>query len=139
MITKNYISMCEQAEEIQKEWKPKLLDKVITKKTLTNNNYSQHAVSYIEDFEHPYDEYYYKNYGFIYLPNLEQLFEMYKPKWDNGSTYLDRFYWWGKKQQYNPSFNGVETTWQELVLAFIMKEKWNKIWTGEDWVKNDKS
>jgi hypothetical protein len=26
----------------------------------------------------------------------------------------------------------------ELWLAFVMKEKYNKIWNGKDWVKNEK-
>ena len=138
MITQSYIKMCEQADEIQKAWKPKLLDKVITKRTLTNNNYSQNAVGYIEDFEHPYDEYYYKNYGYIYLPTQEQLQEMVKGKvfhiWgtfdslDLAVASIDR-----KKRDSHKVCNKIKS-FNELWLAFVMHEKYNKIWIGEKWI-----
>jgi hypothetical protein len=25
-------------------------------------------------------------------------------------------------------------SWEQLWLAFVMKEKYNKVWNGEDWV-----
>jgi len=134
MITENYIKMCEQTEEIQKAWKPKLLDKVITKRTLTDNNYSQDAISYIKDFEHPYDEYYYTNYEHIWLPTLEQLFEMvgeikkYKQNIKDMNWYMI----------FNDIEEFTEECWkfysvQEIILAFVMYEKYSKVWISETW------
>jgi hypothetical protein len=31
-----------------------------------------------------------------------------------------------------------QDSFNELWLAFVMKEKYNKIWNGKDWVKNEK-
>ena len=140
MITDNYIKMCEQAGEIQKEWKPKILDKEISKNALTNNNYSQDAVSYIEDFEHPYNEYYYKNYGFIYLPTLEQLFEIWSylcntnnsahPNYLAGDHLPTNFI----NEIYNYLKNhNREWFDKELCLKIIMRDFYHKVWTGEKW------
>jgi hypothetical protein len=35
------------------------------------------------------------------------------------------------------AFIAGETTWEQLWLAFVMKEKWGKIWNGEDWVEDE--
>jgi len=140
MITQSYIKMCEQADEIQKAWKPKLLDKVITKRTLTNNNYSQNAVGYIEDFEHPYDEYYYKNYGYIYLPTQEQLQEMVVDKSFHIWGTFNNLFMTAASDPHNRDFYQVcseLSSMNELWLAFVMNEKYHKIWTGEKWVKSN--
>ena len=34
---------------------------------------------------------------------------------------------------------GEKWTQEQLWLAFIMKEKYNKVWNGEDWIKEVKS
>ena len=31
----------------------------------------------------------------------------------------------------------VFETWDQLWLAFVMKEKYNKVWNGEDWIKEE--
>jgi len=133
MITELFIKQCEQAEEIQKLWKPELLDKVITKKTLTNNNYSQNAVGYIKDFEHPYDEYYYKNYGYIWLPTQEQLQEMW---WDKDSALhpKDMFRRFSLVLDINEDYFYLFLSPNELWLAVVMHELYNKRWTGKDWI-----
>jgi len=142
MVTENYILQCEQAEEIQKEWKPKLLDKVIAKRTLTDNNYSQDAVSYIKDFEHPYDEYYYTNYGYIWLPTLEQLFEKWSylcntnnkahPDYLAGDHLPTHFV----EEIYSYLKNDRNWFDKEMCLEIIMRDFYNKIWTGKTWEVN---
>jgi len=135
MITKNFIKQCEQAEEIQKAWEPKLLDKVITKRTLTDNNYSQDAISYIRDFEHPYDEYYYTNYGYIWLPTLEQLFEIWCNLCEatNFAGICQRIV--ECKRSKIATYPNIKLI-KELCLEVIMKEFYNKSWTGEKWAKD---
>jgi hypothetical protein len=34
--------------------------------------------------------------------------------------------------------NNWPETWEQLLLRFVMKEKYGKIWNGEDWDKSDK-
>ena len=60
----------------------------------------------------------------------EQLQEMVKLKHDPYcGALLSKFYDW-----YNKNYISLESM-NELWLAFVMKKRWNKIWTGEKWVK----
>ena len=83
--------------------------------------------------------------GFIYLPTQEQLQEMVLTKnilentWSLGWLINNIYRFSENKYEYEElpkhyAFkNFTETT--ELWLAFVMYKKWNKIWTGEKWVK----
>ena len=157
MITDNYIKMCEQAEEIQKLWKPeegdnfayikvvpfrREKDKLIIEK-IGNFGNSRYFSQWGFKNRKLYKEVYFSEnwqsneeyIGVIWLPTQEQLQGMYKQKWANGQTYLDYFYQWAKKQ-YNPFvLNREDISWNELWLAFVMHEKYHKIWTGEKWIK----
>ena len=80
-------------------------------------------------------------FNWMWLPRQDQLQEMYNGKdlewtfWDF-VTFVDE----GEHDytiefsSYAKSFNSMEQIW----LAFVMKEKYNKVWSGEDWeeVKN---
>ena len=48
---------------------------------------------------------------------------------------LNEFYstlnWWEGKDG-----DGGNITWEQLWLAFVMKEKHNKVWDGKEWLKN---
>jgi len=48
------------------------------------------------------------------------------PRW-----WLHQFYSWVCSPQANPS---TWVTREQLELAFVMKEKYNKVWNGEQWV-----
>jgi len=144
MITKNYIKMCEQAEEIQKAWKPELGDiclsrfdgkeVIIIEKGIGVEEYK---VLFMDVGLKTQRNYWYSKVNLKWLPKQEQLQEMVWDKTsdvrfpDNtdaliyylrkfrGQFYLDKFF---------DSFN-------ELWLAFVMKERWNKSWTDDKWVK----
>lgn len=126
MITKNYIKMCEKAEEIQKAWKPKQFDSYGSeeyKKAFILDELGM--INHIEKYKSSYK----------WLPTQEQLQEMIEYKTKNGETYLDCFYFWASKKYNCFVFGRDKITWNELWLAFVMKEKWNKEWTGSKWVK----
>ena len=67
----------------------------------------------------------------IWLPTQEQLQEMIlKPK----NTFCPDIFTMLKLLNVFAVVNKYDEM-NELLLAFVMKEKWNKIWTGKDWVK----
>ena len=74
MITDNYIKLCEQADEIQKEWKPKYGDLTLWKDIkgreiptyITDRNLNDFWIESCKRYE-------------IYLPTQEQLQEMVFP------------------------------------------------------------
>ena len=91
--------------------------------------------------------------GFIYLPTQERLQEMILPIFfkmfstthalRNDSSFIyrmiiEKFQRWINRSspsfdEYMAMFNNLNELW----LAFVMKEKYHKIWTGEKWVKAD--
>lgn len=72
---------------------------------------------------------------FIWLPRQDQLQEM-MCEWSGVKTNpgwsilhaLDR--WLSKNLRGDMHYWSTEQLW----LAFVMKEKYNKVWTGKDWV-----
>jgi len=126
MITENYIKMCEQAEEIQKLWKPVDWDRFIFKNDKTVGLGCGHIKSYMKVW-------------YIWLPTQEQFQEMMTKQGYFRFTLIELFYHFA-----NDIFktnSSQKFSMNELWLAFVMKEKYHKIWTGEKWeeVKSDGS
>ena len=119
MITDNYIKMCEQADEIQEEWLPIIGDLAIYNNKIpmlirfkkTVNNINKDIVKW--------------------LPTLEQLQEMNSLLCNFPCQILTFFNDWIKE---NKIYLSVWGSMNELWLAFVMHECWNKVWTGEKWV-----
>lgn len=84
------------------------------------------------------DDYYYSQpqCDAIWLPRQDQLQEMESPKGFTG--FIDWQGW--LKNIYPDQENPFDTravrfhSWEQLWLAFVMKEKYNKVWDGGDWV-----
>ena len=115
MITKNYIKMCEQAEDLQKGWKPKYNDsyyyKIIEHIFIIGEHSSISAIG--EDINE-----------YIYIPSLEQLFNMV----GNYKAQISRIFlsiMIMKKYKFD--------SMQELVINAVMEIKYHKIWTGKKW------
>lgn len=69
----------------------------------------------------------------IWLPTQEQLQGMVKR-----GDLLNEIYWWTRDKgcvdwqtAYSKQFTSMRTLW----LAFVMHEKYQKVWSGETWVK----
>lgn len=124
MITKNYIKMCEKAEEIQKEWK-----------------FDQEKDNYVKNT---------KGLRLLtWLPTQEQLQEIILPIFirrystthalRNDSSFIyrmiiEKFQRWINRS--SPSFDeymAMFNSMNELWLAFVMKEKYKKTWDGKKW------
>lgn len=76
---------------------------------------------------------------FIWLPRQDQLQELvihrgHPHHLDNLITSFDNWYFYGRGmlgQDKEEDFPSMEQLW----LAFVMKEKYNKTWDGERWLK----
>ncbi|RKZ19684.1 hypothetical protein DRQ17_00465 [bacterium] len=147
MITERYIKMCEKAEEIQREWKPQEGDFCIVK------GYKKVFVVFqdagVDDFGVPcliaghrcLDK-----RQTIWLPTQEQLQEMVLEWYQKKNLYdvndsntlflrLRNFWMEGVYQEAILQFG----TMNELLLAFVMWERYQKVWDDEkeEWVKGE--
>ena len=126
MITKNYIKMCEKAEEIQKAWKPEKGDLYAV---IVHGKPMEIVDIYIDGFPLLPEKFSPLSALYIWLPTQEQLQEIL---WQD----LDEYeYWISKLHDFILDLPFEEMTMNELWLAFVMHEKYNKVWNGKDWVK----
>ena len=112
-----YIKMCSKADEIQ-ELKPCFFGK--------NFWAGENNTAHVEDY--------------IWLPTQEQLQKMI-----DCTGYMFTFHErWSEKEPKQLEWVGERAIHQwfviglsmnQLWLAFVMKEKYSKIWDGEEWVK----
>jgi hypothetical protein len=125
-ISKEYIKMCEKAVEIQRNW------------LLFGDYY------HIKNFKSDYCLFISGNpkKECIWLPRQDQLQDMIWYKAHVSAHGLltacmhfgDIFY---KKINSAAFYNRhIFKTMEQLWLAFVMREKFNKIWNGEDWIKS---
>lgn len=138
--SEQYIKMCEKAEEIQKLCSLEELT--------TSPNPEPYITTHLDSYfyiNHPWRDTW--TYKVIWLPRQDQLQDMvgqYYAEQDEmvfsshyiKVAFLDFATWMGI--QYRPKpFVCVPTncfdSGGQLWLAFVMQEKYNKIWDGEDW------
>ncbi len=148
--SKEYIKMCEKAEEIQMVWLKHntLGDFAIPAKTISDYQgfwTLQAGQVYIVGNDNEYDltidsEYDLAETGAIWLPRQDQLQEMiasYPEHWIGFLNWSNIPYpitiYEHQKQQPYPfwHFKSMEQLW----LAFVMKEKYCKIWSDEQWIR----
>ncbi len=156
--SKEYIKMCEKTGEMQTKhkwqerdlfWCPGIEDETerlsqklskkiakILNRDLALGIYSdKHLICEFcgeENNLYPFDKFFPSD-EVIWLPRQDQLQEMYYK--DDGRHSIDiintfQVELFGNLRYYD-KFNSMEQLW----LAFVMKEKYNKIWNGEDWEK----
>ena len=134
MRTDNYIKMCEQAEEIQK-LKPYRLTSthlkgnifICTDKETANYFWIMEQFMDVGDEVGSSVRLATKN---IWLPTQEQLQEMVEAGCIAKLLQLVEFTRTKAFYRSRP-FESLNELW----LAFVMKEKYHKIWTGKKWVK----
>ena len=125
--SKEYIEMCEQAEEIQKIWDPAPLDLFWDTFGQEINNWRQCSVGYPSDYDGSFE----KDNTLIWLPRQDQLQGMvignYQCAYDMN---LDFTMW---AQQIGVLLK-KERSMEQLWLVFVMEEKYEKKWAGKNWV-----
>jgi len=141
MITENYIKMCEQAKEIQKWY----LDS--ENERLKNSWLFEYDVFACREHRTIFRLHTYyicpavegnlcnRRDNMIWLPTQEQLQEMIL-KNDWGVDIIFKFKYWIEENMFK-AIPLSKYCLTELWLVFVMKEKWNKIWTGKKWVLNE--
>jgi len=128
-----YIKMCKKAEEIQDtKWLSAKGREYPWEEgdlfSLKNNVQMYDSCSHSEGFIEP-DIY---NTSCIWLPSQEQLQDMVIIEYKHFYALLDVFHMWSIQPTLDR--NLIESM-EQLWLAFVMKEKYNKVWNGEDWGK----
>ena len=126
--SETYIKMCD-CGEIQGQWKPTGSDFMWNKAT------GRKTYIMVERLEAPD----YNEDRFIWLPRQDQLQEMlgdFKKciKLISSVSLVNQGIIY-KMGEYLYCDNS--TSMEQLWLAFVMKEKYNKIWNGENWTKED--
>jgi len=150
MNKETYIKMCEKAEEIQENHKWEYGDYFLAEHTVWCIGSASFHYQNVEDGVPIRDilpiasmqtddlEGAKISDSYVWLPRQDQLQEMVpSPMASTAPNFriiseLNRFYdYWDT--------NGIPnflTTWEELWLAFVMKEKYSKVWDGEkeEWI-----
>jgi len=121
--TEIYIKMCQQAKEIQEHVNFTSGDFVYCIKN------GKTVVLYFNAGNGSPPWYYTDIETSIFLPRQDQLQEMIGGSW---MDILGDFNEWSKgvPRDKQPMSKSMEQIW----LYFVMKEKYNKYWNGEDWV-----
>lgn len=128
--SKEYIKMCNESE-IQKYWKFEVGDYVFRRdkkdiKIICEGCYDVFDVVAINDLSRQ---------DLILLPKQDQLQSMID------FMQHDKFYYAINDEEYSswivdkkriPRFN--VRSYEQLWLAFVMKEKYNKVWNGKEWI-----
>ena len=127
-ISLEYQKMCEKAEEIQSQWKPKDFDLIEYRGEIlylledSDGNCYGPDVDWVNKRE---------KRGVIWLPRQDELQEMVwiRDGYDFLHSFVDKVF---IDEDY--AYYRFMTPCQ-IWLAFVMKRKYGKIWDGTNWVK----
>jgi len=135
--TTKYILMCEKAEEIQEiaplesgTWYAYLRHENKERWILDEDAPIVELIVASRD-EHEPGHVFEDSIEHCWLPTQDQLQEMIKESFDNLYQMSYRFYAWQVRQDLNILLE--QTSMEQLWLAFVMKEKYNKTWNREEW------
>lgn len=127
--SETYIKMCEKATEIQSLWKPQNGD-FCWHDNEGDDIYgvwefpAEKSIAILTEVKTP-DWW----LNWLWLPRQDQLQEIIIGKidhWTTATTGLSNLAKFAEEIE----FDSMEQLW----LAFVMKDKYDKIWNGEDWV-----
>ena len=115
--TKQYILMCEKAKEIQE---------LPMKK---NGNFYVDFMGDICVYIEKDNDWNWQKNKEIWLPRQDQLQDILKDTHWTIYGYLEQI------TKFMSDYGSIDWSWEQIWLGFLMKEKYNKIWNGTDWVK----
>jgi hypothetical protein len=135
-VDKEYIKMCEKADEI---WYPHHMEIGDYFLALEENRTVGICTERIDNFVYsPNLKHGNEDNNCIWLPRQDQLQEIWadhiydKERANNWVTFvIDQFSYWVLNE--DVGFSALDASFEQLWLAFVMKEKFNKTWTGEEW------
>ena len=136
--SKEYIKMCEKAKEIQNLWKPRTGDvfahihpeklRIVERNPIYEAGVG-HTLAEKGDIIPLAINFTNRQSNYIWLPRQDQLQEIVS---SNVDKLLDAFSIWEEGTGFireRDNFTSMEQLW----LAFIMEEKYKKIWNGKSW------
>ncbi len=130
--TKQYILMCEKAEEIQKGWIPRRGDYIFF--------WHQDKEGFYWDFVcNPLgikEQVSAIHFDVIYrwLPRQDQLQDMIFDRKNHTEVfYVSYFYRFVYEDLCSTSRDSNNWSMEQLWLAFVMKERYNKVWNSKEW------
>ena len=157
--SEQYILMCQKAVDIQDLWEPKLGDfhccpctfcrdrgvnifvieraaiDILNKRDFTNidSTYKVYAQEYGGHFA---DHFHEAREIITWLPRQDQLQKMLYRDWHQAFNGQYKFYRFchGEYPSQPPLVVSHFHTMEQLWLAFVMSEKFNKTWNGGEWV-----
>jgi len=140
-VSKEYIEMCEKAVELREQ--SPLREDIHSCCYLGDYNYMQKE-NYFHQGSTPtkiVDGVGYSEIIKIWLPRQDQLQEMVLSKEEpdfNFVYWLEIFYEWYENEKgyyFDKEDNEVDfKSMEQLWLAFVMAEKYNKRWDGKEWI-----
>ncbi len=136
--SKEYIKMCERAAEIQKLWIVKEADVVF------GDRWPGYicAMGHMENFSiRPFNNKchtgkwaWYQKEEVVWLPRQDQLQEMVIEKETPAGYFIAEELYNDITDSYGRDKYWDFDTMEKFWLAYVMKENFNKIWNGEDWI-----
>lgn len=132
--SEEYILMCEKAAEVQEGWKLDDGDITVDKEfSFTGVGYEQKEAGYSVPSIHCFDcnpkmtKEQLQEDGLIWLPRQDQLLNIISNDFIWQSEILRK--WFDGEICSNWPLKSME----QVCLTIVMKEKYNKVWTGTDW------
>jgi hypothetical protein len=130
--------MCEGAKEIQKGWEPAEGDFIIEKgrkdcPLILLENLRNDGFITARNWD---DDDYFDRTISIWLPRQDQLQEMITYEYELAWHVVDRFMNFILDSSFKDKW--LKFTMEQLWLCFVMKEKYNKVWNGENWILDNK-
>lgn len=155
--SERYVNMCGKSEEMQKTWRPSSGDYFLERTDSTSPDDIAHGCYIEEHFRvigsdeesnlssasiiNSYKQ------GNVWLPRQDQLQEMVSDRellelarnfnsfcdpWEGTGTMPQKVtvIWCEKEERYIKQFDSMEQLW----FAFVMEEKYGKIWSGSNWI-----
>ena len=138
-LTNRYIIMCQNAEDIQEAWIPKQCDFIIDREVLEEGlSFCNPGANQVQVV----DLYYNESETSLYQQECEDIKDnsTWIPRQDQLQGMVEHYTWavlldacraWFIETDHLVPIKSMEQLW----LAFVMHEKFNKKWDGKDWVK----
>lgn len=146
--SENYIKMCEKADEVQATWQisswdycycEKERESVVLSGYETDGGWYGHGVQDFIFNDEPQIIGRVVEVGgcggegrHVWLPRQDQLQEMLNWSLDDSTLGMSDFLY---RLEGKATICSQFASWEQLWLAFVMKEKYGKTWDGEEWIK----